>query len=107
MNGTSHDHPASVLRLREQFIEELEQQILDIGLSLNGRQSLPKSLWTGTGGTIYCQLCLSGRPLNLPNGDHLLEAKTYDDLVEQLDAIKIIAGFGGLDGPLSACETLS
>jgi hypothetical protein len=54
---------------------------------------------------IYFRLCFCDQRLELKNGDDILSASTFDDLVEQLDQVKIIAAFGGLDDALAACES--
>lgn len=97
--------PASIVQRRNKFIEDIEQQILNIGLFQEGELISHKNFWTDEAGVIYFQLNFCDQRLELTNGDDVLSALIFDDLVEQLDQIKIIAAFGGLDDALAACES--
>ena len=105
MNATSPVPPASIAQRRNRFIEGIEQQILNIGLFREGEHVSHKDFWIDESAVIYFQLCFCGQRLELKNGDDILRAPTFDDLVEQLDQIKIIAAFGGLDDALAVCES--
>jgi hypothetical protein len=97
--------PASIVQRRDMFIEDIDQPILNIGLFQEGERVSHKHFWVDEGAVIYFQLCFCDQRLELKNGDDILKASTFDDLVEQLDQIKIIAAFGGLDDALAACES--
>ncbi|MEH2473106.1 hypothetical protein V1281_005705 [Nitrobacteraceae bacterium AZCC 2161] len=104
MNATSPILPALILPRRNRFIEGIEQQILNIGLFQEGALVSHKHFWIDESAAIYFQLYFFDQRVELKNGDDILEASTFDDLVEQLDQIKIIAG--GLDDALAACESV-
>jgi hypothetical protein len=103
MNAKSHILPASIVQRRDRFIEDIEHQILNLGLFQEGARVSHKHFWIDEGAVIYFQLYFCDQRLELKNGDDILKASTFDDLVEQLDQIKIIAAFGGLDDALAAC----
>jgi hypothetical protein len=105
MNEKSLIPPASIMQRRDRFIEDIEQQILNIGLFQEGEHVSHKHFWIDEGAVIYFQLYFFDQRVELKNGDDILEASTFDDLVEQLDQVKIIAAFGGLDDALAACES--
>lgn len=94
---------AHTLELRNQFIEGVNRSIIDIGRHQEDPTFTPLCLWIDEANTKFFRLCLAGRPLPLPNGDGLLQASTFEDLIEQLEQILIIAGFGGLDDALVDC----
>jgi hypothetical protein len=105
MNEKSLIPPASIMQRRDRFIEDIEQQILNIGRFQERERASHKHFSIDESGVIYLQLCFCDQRLELKNGDDILTASTFDDLVEQLDQIKIIAAFGGLDDALAACES--
>jgi hypothetical protein len=106
MNETPLALPASAAKRGDKFIEDIKQQILNIGLLQEGALTVHKQL-SMYGGVIYYQLCFCGERLNLDHGDDVLVALTFDDLIEQLDQIKIIAVFGGFDGALATWQSVT
>jgi hypothetical protein len=105
MNARSPVLPASIVQRRDRFIADIEQQILNIGLFQEGELISHKHFWIDEGAVIHFQLHFCDQRVDLKNGDDILEASTFDDLVEQLDQVKVIAAFGGLDDALAACES--
>lgn len=105
MDGKSCTPPTSITHRCQMFIEDIERQIVDIGRFQEGEILCHTSCWIDEGGLICFPLCFCGQRLDLKNGDDVLTAPTFDDLVEQLEQIKIIAAFGGLDEALAACES--
>jgi hypothetical protein len=84
MNEKSLILPASIVQRRDRFIEDIEQQILNIDLFQEGELVAHKHFWVDKAGMIHFQLHFCDQPLELTNGDDLLNALTFDDLVEQL-----------------------
>jgi hypothetical protein len=61
-----------ILQRRHRFIEDIEQQILNIGLFQEGELVSHKNFWVDKAGVIHFQLHFCGQPLELTNGDDLL-----------------------------------
>jgi hypothetical protein len=79
----------------------IEQQIVKIGLFREGKRISREKFWVDGTGTLFFQLNYGKQPLELEKGKSTLKAATFDDLVAQLDEIKIITVAGGLDDALS------
>jgi hypothetical protein len=86
---------------RNRFIQDIDASILRLDRIQNGDSIALGYLRIHDNSTLEFRLYFGGRGLILPNDDHILTAETFDDLIEQLDQIKIIAGFGGLDSALA------
>lgn len=89
------------VKLRDRFIQDIDGSILLLDRLQNGDQVNLCRFRLVEDGTLEFTLFFGGRQLALPKGDAVLRATTFDDLVEQLDQIKIITSFGGLDEALS------
>jgi hypothetical protein len=91
-----------VLQRRNKLTANIEQQITKIGSFREGKRISREQFWVDSGGAIYFTLRYGKQPLELEKGKSTLKASTFDDLVAQLDEIKIITVGGGLDEALSA-----
>ncbi len=91
-----------VLQRRNKLTANIEQQIVKIGSFREGKRISREQFWVDNSGAIYFQLRYGKQPLELEKGKSTLKASTFDDLVAQLDEIKIITVGGGLDEALSA-----
>lgn len=94
---------AHTLELRNRFIEGIDRSIIDLGHHQEDPTFTLGTFWIDSIGNKFFRLCLGRCQLPLRPEDGLLQASTFDDLIEQLDQIRIIAGFGGLDDALVAC----
>ena len=92
-----------ILQRRNKLTSNIDQQITKIGLFREGKRISREQFWVDGSGTIYFQLRYGKQPLELERGKATLKAATFDDLVEQLDHVKIVATAGGCDEALSAC----
>ena len=92
-----------VLQRRNKLTNDIEQQITKIASFREGRRISREKFWLDGSGTIYCQLRYGKQPLELEKGKSTLKVSTFDDLVTQLEEIKIITVAGGLDDALAAC----
>ena len=90
----------SIVQRRHAFIADLERGIVDIDRFQRLMPVLLLPFSVDKQGLIQFPLCFGGQRLALNNGDNVLLASTFDDLIEQLDEIKTITGFGGLDDAL-------
>lgn len=98
------------LQRRAKFASSIDQQITKIGNFREGKRISRENFWIDTNGTIYCSLRYGKQPLELERGKSTLKAvgtgnAAWDDLVEQLEQIKILAVAGGLDDALQACAS--
>jgi hypothetical protein len=91
-----------VLQRRNKLTANIEQQITKIGSFREGRRISREQFWLDSSGAIYFQLRYGKQPLELEKGKSTLKASTFDDLVAQLEELKIITVAGGLDDALSA-----
>src|SRR5258707_6749612 len=91
-----------ILQRRNKLTSNIDQQITKIGLFREGKRISREQFWVDGSGAIYFQLRYGKQPLELEKGKSTLKASTFDDLVAQLDEIKIITVGGGLDEALSA-----
>jgi hypothetical protein len=92
-----------VLQRRNRLMSNLDQQINKIGSFQEGKRISREQFWVDAGGAIYFQLRYGKQPLELQKGKSTLKAPTFDDLVAQLDEVKIMTMAGGLDEALAAC----
>lgn len=98
-----------VLQRRNRFTASIEQQILKIhSFREGGKRVSREAFWVDPSGAIFFQLRYGKQPLELEKGKSVLKAAGtgsggWDDLVEQLQQIKIIAVAGGLDDALAGC----
>lgn len=97
-----------VLQRRNKFTSSIDQQITKIGLFREGKRISREQFWVDASGAAFFQLRYGKPPLELEKGKSTLKAvgtgnAAWDDLVEQLEQIKILTTGGGLDDALSAC----
>jgi hypothetical protein len=94
-----------ILQRRNKLTSNIDQQIVKIGLFREGKRISREQFWVDGIGAIYFQLRYGKQPLELEKGKSTLKAGPggWDDMVAQLDEIKTIAVFGGLDSALEAC----
>jgi hypothetical protein len=93
--------PRDRFNYRNRFIQEIDASILLLGHLQNGHKTVLECFRIRDDNALEFRLCFEDHELVLPNDDHILTSKTFDDLIEQLNQVKIIAGFGGLDDALS------
>ncbi|MGM4965769.1 hypothetical protein AB7714_19895 [Tardiphaga sp. 1201_B9_N1_1] len=106
MSPSESNRQSLVHSNRQLFIRELDQLMTDIDLLPGGGRPHQVRAWIDETNAINLELRFLGQRLDLENGDHTLSAVTFDDLVEQLDQIKIIAAFGGFDDALARCAAV-
>ena len=97
-----------VLQRRNKFTASIEQQITKISLYREGKRISRESFWVDSSGGVFFQLRYGKQPLELERGKSTIKAAgtgnaAWDDLVEQLEQVKILAIGGGLDESLAAC----
>src|SRR6266480_2822040 len=91
-----------VIQRRNKFTASVEQQILKIASFREGRRISKEAFWVDGSGSIYFALRYGRTPLELDKGKSTLKASSWEDLLDQLEQVKIIAIAGGLDDPLAA-----
>jgi hypothetical protein len=91
-----------VLQRRNKFTSSIDQQITKIALFREGKRISREAFWAENG-EIFFALRYGKAPLELQKGKSTLKASSWDDLVDQLDQIKVVAVAAGLDEALSAC----
>ncbi|KJC44727.1 hypothetical protein [Bradyrhizobium sp. LTSP857] len=95
-----------VLQRRNKFTSSIDQQITKIANFRDGKRISKENFWIEPSGTIFFALRYGRQPLELERGKSSLKASgtgnaAWDDLVEQLEQIKLLAIAGGLDEALS------
>ena len=92
-----------ILQRRNKLTSNIDQQIGKISTFKEGRRISKEWFWIAPDGIIYLQLKYGKQPLEIEKGKSTLKAATFDDLVAQLDELKILTVAGALDDALSAC----
>lgn len=98
-----------VLMRRNRFTAAIQTQILKIASYRDGGRRISRTaFWEDSNKNIYFQLSYGKAPLEIEKGKSVLKASGvgsngWDDLVEQLEQIKVLAVAGGLDDALAAC----
>ncbi len=91
-----------VLQRRNKLAASIEQQIVKIGRFREGARVSREAFWVDGTGAIFYSLRYGRQPLEIERGKSTLKAATFDDLVAQLDELKVITIGGGLDEALQA-----
>src|ERR1700733_9878356 len=96
VNVTKPTANTPALQRRAKFASSIDQQITKIGSFREGKRISRENFWVDANGTIFCALRYGKQPLELERGKSTLKAvgtgsAAWDDLVEQLEQIKILA----------------
>jgi hypothetical protein len=92
----------SIVRRRNKLKATVNQQIKNIDRLRGGKRITGEQLVIDRTGAIHFRLRCGPNALQLESGCRKLKADTLDDLVEQLEQMKIIVDMGGLDQALAA-----
>lgn len=92
----------TVMRRRKKLTAHIDQCIKAIAAFCQGKPVAGKPFWSDRNGTIHLQLRYGKHPLVMSDGESLISSPDFEDLVEQLDQLKIITIAGGLDDALAA-----
>lgn len=93
-----------ILQRRSKFAADIDNQILKIGSYRDGKRVSREKFWLGADGSIYFQMKYGKQPLELQKGKSTLKSTGgWDDIIAQLDEVKIITLAGGLDDALAVC----
>lgn len=91
-----------LLQRRAKFASSIDQQIGKISSFRAGQRVSKEKFWTDGSGTIFFALQYGRQNLEIERNKNALRAATWDDLLDQLEQIKILTLAGGLDECLAS-----
>jgi hypothetical protein len=88
---------SSIARARAKLKATINQQIRNIDRLRGGKRVTDEQLFLDRYGNLYFRLRYETRSFRLESGEGKLKARNFDDLVEQLEQLKIAVDIGALD----------
>src|ERR1700752_2710372 len=107
LNLTTVQRPAAntspILKRRNRFCAQLDSEVVKIGLFRDGKRISREQFWVDGTGAVYHALKYGKQPVEIERGKSTLKASDFEDLLNQIEQLKVITVAGGLDEALSAC----